>query len=346
MAEPPVPGGCLAAGAAAGLRYPQTWLCMEWQRADGTRRLQVLTAEQLDFQGLLYGGDRVGVALQGGPGAGDFSYLMFFAPPGLPLEAGNAYTANSRTVQAGLMEVLANGCSRNPGRFQVLDFAPNAEQNGPARFAANFEQECPGLQSVLRGTVLFNAGIGPDGRLLPGAPTPTPRPVTPTPVPVTLAAPECVAALARAGGSTALCLQHRDAVLLLRPQDGWQFFAQQPGTEVVFFPINGPLNRTIAFAAPMGRPLQKGVYEPATELFGITPDATRPALGVRSANDYAACSAGGGRFEVLELATATGTVTRFAANFEHYCDDPADLTRGTILFNATIGPNGAALPAP
>lgn len=98
------------------------------------------------------------------------------------------------------------------------------------------------------------------------------------------------------------------------------------------------------FSVLMGAPglaaLSTGTYEHAEEYVGG--DRARPVLDVEG-NGHG-CDQTTGRFQVDQLETdAEGTITRFAARFEHHCEGADPAMFGTIAVNASVPVFGHSL---
>jgi hypothetical protein len=92
----------------------------------------------------------------------------------------------------------------------------------------------------------------------------------------------------------------------------------------------------LTFSAPYLRPIIPGPYEGARRFTSISP--AHPGLEV--AADHRGCNRSTGRFDVLEIALGPGgSVDRFAAEFEQFCDyDTANGIHGRIYYDASGPP--------
>lgn len=97
--------------------------------------------------------------------------------------------------------------------------------------------------------------------------------------------------------------------------------------------IQGPTSTSwsLNFAAAAGVPLAVGAYESATRLWFTSGNGLDVSGMGRSCNELS------GRFVVREIVyTTTGTVQRFAADFEQLCDDGNAALFGAVRFNSTV----------
>jgi hypothetical protein len=109
----------------------------------------------------------------------------------------------------------------------------------------------------------------------------------------------------------------------------------------------GDRSKSVSFAAAQDQPLLPGAYELAarTPFRGASP-------GLEFSGDGRGCNMLVGRFAVLEIERAfDGTLLRFAANFEQWCDASTAPSFGEIRYNSTIPltslePAGSSTPDP
>jgi hypothetical protein len=129
-------------------------------------------------------------------------------------------------------------------------------------------------------------------------------------------------------------------------QGGFRRFTPQTATftgscsqsEVSIFVRDGFDFWILQFGAPRGAPLRPGLYEGATRT--AFRNATSPGIDISGSGG---CNQTRGRFTVHDVSmTRTGTVQRFWATFEQYCDQNPAALRGDIRVTALTAPNFTA----
>ena len=331
--------------APAGLSIPaacqdipgDTSLCMVSEAGDyiGAGRTTILTTNDATF------GARLGTGLEVYVQASDSWTLDFAAPSGSALHPGLYTNATRYPFQkpeaAGLsIGGAGRGCNESSGQFQILDLVVDPATQQVSQLAAIFEQHCEGGAPALRGVIRIHSNVGRNGPPLPLPPTPTP------------VAPRINAACAAVPGDTSLCMGG-DAgdfisggqLILLTTND-----AQFHGTygDGVQISIQGSAEWTLDFTAPQGETLAVGSYDRAERAPFHSP--RRPGIDI--SGDGRGCNTIAGRFQVLDLDydATTGTLNRFAANFEQHCEEGAAALVGTIRYHSNAGRQGPPPPLP
>lgn len=244
--------------------------------------------------------------------------FTFQAPVGQELVPGVYENARRYLTQPpiwpGLDVSRGTGCNFLTGRFAVLaaEYGPD---NRVVSFAANFEQHCEGMEPALRGVIRFSSDIAA------GAPTPTPPSPTPTPeLYTTYIHLESEPGDYVGGGQTRTLL----------PSFGLITAHYADGVLNVHF--DGDEDWQLYFAAPRGQELVAGIY-PNVEGYPFH----SPARGGLSVSGGRGCGVRGSEFVVHEAEfRLDGSVKRFAANFEQYCEDAEAALRGWVRINSTL----------
>lgn len=124
----------------------------------------------------------------------------------------------------------------------------------------------------------------------------------------------------------------------------WSFLDSNASITATENPANGitiRVNSTTSwrfeFAAPRNALLTPGNYGPATRY----PFQSPTGAGLSATGNGHGCNDSNGRFLVFEVVYGGGgSVERFAADFEQYCDINSAPLRGAIRFNSTLGSLG------
>jgi hypothetical protein len=106
-----------------------------------------------------------------------------------------------------------------------------------------------------------------------------------------------------------------------------RFEARCYGSDLAVTVNRGSSRWSLAFGAPLGRPLRPGVYENATR----APFRQGASPGLDINGDGSGCNQVFGRFEITDaIFDANGTVRRFVATFEQRCGPTSPATRGEL----------------
>ncbi|HMA33270.1 MAG TPA: hypothetical protein VKY74_02225, partial [Chloroflexia bacterium] len=314
----PAPVGPAPCATNPALQYRDTYVCIDYGNAGAP-----LTLTNDDASFTISPGLRVLVQ-------GSTPVDLTFAPPqGKVLAPGIYEKVGSYSSQSPLRGLLniggGGGCESANSRFEILELVTDPSSGQVTRFAANFEQQCPG-QGRTTGSIRVNATLPtPVG----GGPVPTAT-FTPTPAPVPPA--PCAQNAALRYRDTYVCIdsaQNGQEMVLTNDDTD---FAVTSNSQELQVAAQGATPLQLLFAPPATQALVPGIYEKASNYQGQFPN--RPVLGISSG---ASCSDATNRFQILELVidAATNKVVRFAANFEQQCQG-AGGTTGSIRFNATI----------
>jgi hypothetical protein len=241
-------------------------------------------------------------------------------------------------------------CQLGHGRVQILELVPAADGKRIAHLAANFVLTCDDSYfGSYAGTVLYDATILPSGTLFPTPDPSIPPTATAVPVPPQVSR-ACLGTEGVAYPVNLLCVQYpaqngTPTPLQWVTPDNRQIFTDIVQTNQVRLNIEGADRWSIQLAPPGGQQLQPGVYDQA--LSNRSP--VRPYLVVPFQSYYQpSCIDRSGRFEVLQVAfdPTHQHVTQLAVNFEVHCPGLDEPLLGTLLYNATLDPQGHPIPTP
>jgi len=256
----------------------------------------------------------------------DYRAFTFAAPRGEELVAGVYENARRYPFQPPIWPGLDSGgpCNMLAGRFAILeaDYAPDGSVR---HLAINFEEYCEFLSPPLIGIIRFSSEVSA------GAPTPTAPTATPTP----LIYDTYVEMLSEPGDYIGGGLPHT-----LVPSMG--LFTAEYADGHLAIRFDGDVDWSFDFAAPQGRELLPGHYTGVTRFPFHSP--ARGGLDVSGQSN--GCDTLLGDFVVFEAAfDADGTVERFAANFEQYCNGSPAALRGVVRIRSDVAA-GAPTPTP